>query len=410
MGRTAFETFVPIYFKSFYGADHFRSLPELGSGVYERDLTDNLFPPDAGQDGHYGLFEALYFVHLFPIELFKNPEKISIEDPDWVELFKRALSAKSRFSCLDLSGSVLDRLQNVFFLSNHFGAHDADYQQILLPKYQSLINRLGYSFDGTGVGSPDSFIARGYGSLVEKAVNTFVSSHKDGICIQLGDVDSISVRPFTSQKQLANGVSHKSHEPFQPTIIDKSGPIPDAILEFECLLKKQSSEVEIEKFLVANYREVFGAKFDRIEPQIWLRFPQLDISGENRRMDLFIRNSISNDWELFEIKKSMNITGTYRDVPVIAKEVLGAVQQVKNYARILSQDPVKRKFASEGIEYYEPVLHLVVGRKPQIEQEQWRWLMANFDKDVHLLLYDDMLQEMKIRKQWLENVVRGKSA
>ena len=111
---------------------------------------------------------------------------------------------------------------------------------------------------------------------------------------------------------------------------------------------------------------------------------------------MFLRNSVVNDWELFEIKRVIDLSKTYRDAPVISKEVSYAIQQIKNYARILSQDSVKRYFAQQGIEYYEPTLNMVVGRTPQIPHEQWRWLISN-QKEVKILTFDNLLSEMKLR-------------
>src|SRR5262249_31267329 len=145
------------------------------------------------------------------------------------------------------------------------------------------------------------------------------------------------------------------------------------------------------------YLDIFGSKYDRIENQIWLRFPELDITGKERRLDIFLRNSIANDWELYEIKRVIPLTSSYRDIPVIAKEILFAIQQTKNYERILSQQEVKDKFAREGIEYCEPLLNVVVGRTPQITHEQWRWLKASNSEKVRILTFDDLLGEMKSR-------------
>lgn len=105
-------------------------------------------------------------------------------------------------------------------------------------------------------------------------------------------------------------------------------------------------------------RIFFGDKYDRIESQLWLRFPEVDAGRRERRIDLLLRNSIKNDWELFEIKRPIRLTKTYRDMRVLKSEVSYAIQQARNYGEILRQDKVKKHFASEGIEYCEPVLNL----------------------------------------------------
>ena len=149
--------------------------------------------------------------------------------------------------------------------------------------------------------------------------------------------------------------------------------------------------------MIAHAKEIFGGKYDRVEAQIWLRFPDLDITGKERRMDVFMRNSISMDWDLFEIKNPIRLIRNYRDVPVMVAEVSHAITQLKNYSRLLSSRKVKETLKQSGIEYCEPTLNLVIGRKPQISLEQWRWLLSSQDKDVRLITFDDLFSEMKIR-------------
>ena len=175
-------------------------------------------------------------------------------------------------------------------------------------------------------------------------------------------------------------------------------PYDSAVLcQFETLLKSDPKESQLEDFLAAHYQDVFGRKYDRIETQLWLRFPGVDIANKNRRLDVFLRNSVSNDWDLFEIKRLIPLSRTYRDVPVLASEVLNAIQQAKNYSRVLQQDSVKRHFAQQGIEYYEPCLNVVVGRTPEIPHEQWRWLQSISDMSVNIIAFDELIAELRLR-------------
>lgn len=144
------------------------------------------------------------------------------------------------------------------------------------------------------------------------------------------------------------------------------------------------------------YKDIFGYKFDRIEPQIWLRFPELDIANKNRRMDIFLHNSIINDWELYELKKIIPLTKTYRDIPVFTSEINSSIQQIKNYYRILQNHSVKEKLQRDGIEYFEPTLSIVVGRTSELSHDMWRWLVTT-NKEIKILTYDDLLAEMSMR-------------
>ena len=64
---------------------------------------------------------------------------------------------------------------------------------------------------------------------------------------------------------------------------------------------------------------------------------------------------------------------------------------------LLAKDSVRESFVKRGIDYYEPELNLVIGRTPQIPQAQWRWLTTNFRKDIKILTYDNLLDQMRGR-------------
>jgi hypothetical protein len=243
------------------------------------------------------------------------------------------------------------------------------------------------------VGSYDSFLDLN-ASGTREAFQRFLNNYNEGISIRL-DQSSTSVSRFMTETILG-GVLKESKQPCEPLFADMLQKKENVLSEFEALIRSEALEDKLEEFLVAHFQDIFGTDYDRIETQIWLRLPSLDISQKNRRFDVFLRNSVMNDWELFEIKRVIPLTRTYRDIPVIKSEVIYAVHQIKNYARLLSQDSVKRKFAKQGIEYYEPSLNLVVGKTPQISHEQWRWLQSS-DKDVKILTYNNLLDQMKRR-------------
>ena len=175
------------------------------------------------------------------------------------------------------------------------------------------------------------------------------------------------------------------------------------ISEFQSLLNGNPSEKKLERFLVQYFREIFGYRYDRIEAQVWLRFPELDIANKPRCLDMFLRNSVEGDWDLFELKKCTKLTRTYRDIPVLTAEIHSAIQQLKGYGTLLSQDHVRRYFASQGMEYYQPSLHLVVGRSPEIPTAQWRWLKATHGRDIKLITYDELIKEMLARLEILKH-------
>lgn len=395
LNRYAFESFIYEMFKTGYGADHFRPLEGLGEGIYSRDLEDYVLPPEEGEESHYGLFDAVYLIHFLPLEVFRRPNETDVNDPE----LKRRLESVRRFYAgkagyPSLRGFMEPRLQAIFFLNNFAGFSIEEYVKYLIPKYIDLAKDSGLHVRKVDLGNFDSFLEN-KPLETEQAFRQFLATDREGICISLSQTDA-SVARFRSEKQLFAGVATQSKHPYEPVFVYDLSKKEKLLSEFESLIRKETKESQLEEFLVAHYRDIFGPKYDRIETQLWLRFPDLDIAGKERRLDLFLRNSVANDWELFEIKRVINLTRTYRDVPVIAREVVYAIQQVKNYARILSQDAVKRHFAREGIVYYEPALHLIVGRRPQISQSQWRWLVTS-NTDVKLITFDELIEEMRLR-------------
>jgi len=82
---------------------------------------------------------------------------------------------------------------------------------------------------------------------------------------------------------------------------------------------------------------------------------------------------------------------------VFSKEVSNAIQQVRYYEKLLKQEKVRREFSKEGIEYFEPELRIVIGRRPQISQQDWWWLIKSNENNVKITTYDDLLAEMENR-------------
>lgn len=385
LNHHAFESFI-IEFSHDPGFP-FVPVPEAGQGVYYQEL------PQAYGD----TLQSVFITHFLPIELFKKPDKVDIADPSLVERLRnvqRIYDKKTGYFGL-VSPELIEaeRLQSIAVLTNFTGIDKETYDKALIPKYEKLISDIGITAR-MGIGSFDSFTELNP-KRTREAFEHFVLRNKDGLSLSL-DPDHISVENFTFERNLFAGVLHGSKTPCEPAFTS-SIIKEDILLEFESLIRKETKEADLEKFLAAHYKEVFGFKYDRVETQLWLRFPEIDISGKNRRLDIFLRNSIEKDWEIVEIKRVVKLNSTYRDVPVLAHEITSAMQQLKNYCRILGQDSVRRKFAAEGMEYYYPSLRLVVGERPQISLEQWRWLKSSNENDMKITTFDELLDEMKLR-------------
>ncbi len=386
LNTTAFESFIIELFND--RNESFQRIQEIDDLVFKQPLLDS-----------YGdSLESAFLLHYLPLEIFRDFRKINVsEDPlivQWLTKIRDHYKGKvGYFGLVSESMIKAAKLRSVAILTN-IGNLDKDYyQNTIIPQYRDLANRLQLYVSTFLVGSYDSFLDLNADGTKE-AFQRFLNNYNDGISIRL-DQSSAFVSRFTTETILG-GVLKGSKQPCEPLFADILQKKEQVLSEFEALIQRETLEDELEEFLVAHFPDIFGSNYDRIETQIWLRLPDLDISQKNRRFDVFLRNSVIGDWELFEIKRVIPLTRTYRDIPVIRSEVTYAVQQIKNYARLLSQDSVKRKFAEQGIEYYEPSLNLVVGKKPQIPHEQWRWLQSS-DKDVKILTYDNLHNQMKRR-------------
>jgi hypothetical protein len=400
--KYAFQSFTLELLRAEYGSRGIIPVTRFGEGIYKRDVTDEILAAELGgvpgservpRQGR-GMYHGLYVCHFLPCELLKHPDHVDVADPLMLRTLERIYQAYKNKVVLPMPG-LASPLQGIFFLNNISGFSTRDYGETLLHKYREIAAFIGFRFPDVFVGNFDSFIER-QPAATEKTLKKFLKRHKEGICITL-TAGGVQINDFTSEKPLAAGVGRQSLDPYEPLFTQAATRARSILKEFESLINSDAKESQLEEFLSEHYKDVFGSKYDRIETQVWLRFPDLDLSGKDRRLDIFLRNSVTADWELFEVKRAVEITGTYRDTTVIKQEVLYAMQQVKNYARILSQDVVKKRLASEGLEFYEPSLNLIIGRRPQLPPEQWRHLVMHNAKDVKLITYDDLIKEMQLR-------------
>jgi hypothetical protein len=364
-------------------------LQDIGDGIFRQPLLDS-----------YGeSLDSAFLLHYLPLQIIQDPKGVDVtEDP----LLTHRLAGvrdyyKGKVGHYGMVSEVLvkaAKLRSLAILTNFANIDKDYYQSDLIPEYHKLTQNLGLYVSSFLVGSYDSFLDLN-ASGTNEAFQRFLASNSEGLSIRLDETAGYVAR-FTYETSF-EGVLEKSRYPCEPVLANVQSEQEKILAEFEALIRSETREDVLEEFLAAYFREIFGTNYDRIETQIWLRFPDLDIAHKDRRLDIFIRNSVFNDWDLFEIKRIIPLTRTYRDAPVIAREVSYAVQQVKNYGRILSQDSVRRKFAEQGIEYYEPSLNLVVGKTPQIPHSQWRWLVSSHDREVKILTFDNLLEQMRQR-------------
>lgn len=275
----------------------------------------------------------------------------------------------------------------------------------LLEYYEKEINAIlpNGSFQ-IGIGNINTFLdlpeikTKG----IRQFLNSFLDFYDDGIAISIS-ADKTDVYSILHEREFS-GLLTSTKNILSPVIkrVEKNNGI---IKEFNQLINTNVKESVLEEFLQQNYQLIFGERYDRISTQLWLKFPELDIGEKDRRIDIFMRNSISEDWELYELKRAdIQLTKTRKDIPMFISTVNDAMAQVRNYKRILMQDNVRRKFEQDGIEYYEPEINIVIGKKPNLLPKQWRQLVTS-ENDLKIITYDDLLREAKERMNYISNLI-----
>ncbi len=389
LNKKAFGNFIIKLFGDRDYYSYMAPLHQAGEDVYFSPLLESY-----GNSLH-----SVFLMQYLPVGLLEHPDLTTLlNEPLFNSKLKGVKSIyKGEAGYFGMVSELIikaQKLQALNLLVN-LSMHPKNYKDVLFREFEKQLKEIDFFPSRLYIGSYDSFLELNAKGTIE-AFKEFLINNSDGLSISLGR-EKLEVRNFTYENSLDAGILPINKQPVEPIFINKLKKKAQAILEFEHLLKRNVKENEIEKFLTAHYKDIFGCKYDRIETQLWLRFPEFDIARKNRRIDIFLRNSIQNDWELFEIKRIIPLIGIYRDVPVIAREVIYAVHQLKNYERILRQKDVRDKLARNGIEYLEPSLNLVIGSSPQISHEQWRWSLASNSERVKIHTFDELLNEMRVR-------------
>jgi hypothetical protein len=364
-------------------------LVEAGEDVYSQPYLDS----------YGGSIQDVILIHQPPLELFHPGRDLTLRDPVLMNNLARVRNVyHRRVGSWGMVSPCLryDRaLKGLRFVTNLIGIDRATYDDVLIPAYDKLRRYCGLRKVKTCVGSWDSFVNLDPAGT-RKVIQRLLEPRSDGLAILLqGDGPRVEI--FEAERNLGCGVLPETRQPYDPVIVGAMAQGRGLARQLQSLLERDASENELEEFLVANYQQVFGRQYSHVESQVWLRCPAADIRGSERRLDLFLRNSVTSDWELFEIKRPVRLTTNYRNVPILTKEVIGAIQQTENYLRLLSQDVVKRRLRNMGIDYCEPVATIVIGRSPSIPIAEWRWLKSTSQHQVRIATFDELIAEWQCR-------------
>lgn len=358
-----------------------------GVSVPEK-ISDNIW---ASQAERFFQSEQAFFLSYCPTQIYRNFSLKNIDISaikDSIEIYR---DKKPSSPWLPIDGTE-------YYIINNFDSQRMGIKDIELVKfYEESLLRYGLDDLPTlGVGNINTFLTASSSNLEElsKIINDFFKSYTDGVSICVSE-DKVNVSDFVVQSEFS-GVTQSSQHIVQPSfkLLHKRAVLE----EFEKILNSDVQERILEEFLQEHYKDIFGDHYDRIATQLWLKFPDLDIGHKDRRMDLFMRNSVSDDWEMYELKRANIIPAkVVRGVPMFTDLVYQAIAQAKNYKALLQQDSVKRKFAREGIEYFEPEINIIVGRKSGISTALWRRMIADHRGDVKISTYDEFFKEASYR-------------
>ena len=339
-----------------------------------------------------------FFINYHPYSLYKNFNLKNLYLDDLKKLILKYIEKRSYEIWLPVEGTRIYAISN--YDSCKIGVSD---EELLDFHEKELSSILPSKFD-VGVGSVSTILNQGNSNDKKhsKRVKDFFLNNDSGICINLSD-DKIIVSRFFTQREF-DGIVTSPENIFHP-VIKKVIDTDDKLVEFNNLINNDTRESVLEEFLYTYHDLFFGDKYDTLSTQVWLDFPEFDIGNKERRLDIFMRNSISKDWDIYELKRSsVKLTKTKSDVPMFVAAVHDAMTQLRNYKRILNQDKVKREFEAKGIKYYNPQFNLVIGKKPNISNEKWGWLLSHHN-DLNIITYDDLLESAKLRLEALKSII-----
>lgn len=338
-----------------------------------------------------------------PIELFSR--KVDLKpflQREYQIITKYTKRTKRRWKTWNIHTKGDFVLPDISFVTNYSELKKQQYFDVILPQLETLIESKAF-YSQLAIGSCDSFLdLNPKGTL--NAFENFLKSHKSEISLCFKG-DKLHFFEGFSEKYLTCGVSNNGTL-YESAYSFAQPHLPSLINEFQALINSNCREATLEKFISRYYREIFGAKYDKIETQLWLKFPELDLQNKDRRTDIFLRNSIENDWELVELKKPIKLVTNSKDIPVFTHQFYKALEQIRNYKSILMQNNTKENLKRQGIEYCRSELRLVIGKNPDISTNLWRTLKMNNSHDLKIFTYDNLIDEMKSRQNEWEAFLR----
>src|SRR6266571_1358521 len=255
-------------------------LSECGEQVFVQPLLDSY-----GSSLH-----SVFILHYSPLDLIRGDKALLLSDPVLAAKVKAVHQQyKGQYGQWGMVAPFLKsarKLQSLAFITNLVGISRDDYETNVIPQYSQLVHKMRLAKDHLYIGSYDSFVAL-RPEATQSAFAKFITQNTDALRIAL-DPDDIRVERVSSECHLSAGVLSHSRVPSEPVYQARLRKDEGTLQELELLLRQNVSEARLEAFLAEHYRLIFGPQYDRIETQLWLRFPELDLVEKSRRLDIFL--------------------------------------------------------------------------------------------------------------------------
>jgi hypothetical protein len=160
-------------------------LPQIGNGIFEHYKTEYTTKEKimTGKQIY-----TLIFPFFYPLELFKETNTVKIHDNQLLQCLKKYQQIVfERHSAWFYPTDGMYYMPNIAFISNFAGLSENTYQDIIIPHFEELVNRIKLDAQ-IAIGTVDSFLALEKGT-VEKVLSLFMEKYKSGIVISFNDSD-----------------------------------------------------------------------------------------------------------------------------------------------------------------------------------------------------------------------------
>jgi len=326
-----------------------------------------------------------YFPHILPLDLLKNSKEIDIRTPFLMEYLK-----KKEFS-FTINPSTWEAMNSsLYFLSN---LNDPKYEELLLSKYRTILKDLNKKVD-FGIGNINSFFTQ-EPQITSRTFHEFVRTRLNGLIILFPSHEDPQIMNHFTGRYFESGILNMNSVPIEPILLDSLKNLPAIIKDFEDLLSKNPKETEIEKFIKEHYKLILGYTYDRIQTQVLIN-PENEKS-KGQRYDILLHNIFTDDLKLLELKKIFKVAVGKLSKKHPSYRLTYAITQISKYKELLETKEGRDKLNKKGIDYNNIVFAVSIGRRPQIPIKEWDFLKKIYSKEIKIITYDDLLDDMKSR-------------